>query len=66
MIQRNKWTNATILKITPNFQNGTHINNYIVNLLYGVLRPSELIDVKITNTSDRYDDINYYNIWTNE
>ena len=34
--------------------------------MYGVLRPSELIDVKITNTGDGYDDINYYNIWTNE
>jgi regulator of replication initiation timing len=47
----------------------THKQLYCVlkiYLLYGVLRPSELIDVKITNTSDRYDDINYYNIWTNE
>jgi len=33
-------------------------------LNYGVLRTSELIGLKITDTDEGCDKINYYNIWT--
>ena len=47
----------------------THKQLYCVLKIYllcGVLRPRELIYVKIMQTYERNDDINYYNIWTNE
>jgi len=58
------------LETTIQEDNWTHQNQLYcilkIYLTYGVMRPSELLDLKITECDEGNENINYYNVWTKE
>jgi integrase len=58
------------LETTIQEDNWTHQNQLYcilkIYLTYGVLRPSEIIDLKIVECDEGNENINYYNVWTKE